>query len=62
MFQISFIILVYVFLFINGYSPTSPTFKIKLDDIEIGKGNYKEWGAPISDYVFKLKLGSIITE
>jgi len=43
--------------FTNGYSKTSPSFKIECKGIEIGIGK-PEWGAP-PEPVFIIKLGNV---
>lgn len=44
-----------------SYGYTNRTMEFKCDGIEIGKGN-PDWGAPLEEEVFIIKLGSRIYE
>lgn len=45
--------------FIKGYTNETMTFRIQ--DIFVGMGN-PEWGAPLNDDVFVIKLGERVTQ
>ena len=44
----------------NGYSSKSPTIKIKIENILIGKGK-EEWGFIGSEVCFIIKISEVVT-
>lgn len=46
--------------FINGYGANAPKIRVEFKGLEVGEGK-PEWGGIQGQTVFKIKLGSIIT-